>query len=69
MMTTLTTMFPSNLESAIALLVVDLRHRRMSLRESAIYYNHLRRCDVDHTLETRVDSLLIEIRHLRKSLS
>lgn len=63
------TIFPSNLEGEIALLVFKLRAARMSLRESAIYYNSLRLTPPAYSLESRLESLAVEIAYLRKRLT
>lgn len=58
----------SNLESEIALLVFRLRTDRMSLREEAVYYNRLRIEQPATGIESRLESLSQEIKHMRKSL-
>lgn len=57
----------SSLSDEIGALVFRLRSRRLSLREQAIYYNHLRLSPPVYTLESRLESLLIELQHLRKT--
>lgn len=61
--------FRSDLESQVALLVADLRAARMTLKESAIHYNCLLRTPPAKGLESRLDSLSVEIAHLRKRLT
>lgn len=58
----------TSLSDEIAFLVFRLRSTRLTLREQAIYYNHIRLSPPVHTLETRLESLVIELRHLRKNL-
>jgi hypothetical protein len=62
------TMFPSRLESEIALTVFKLREDRISLRESAIRYNMLRLSPPKHCLESRLESLTVELRHLKEQI-
>lgn len=59
----------SSLSDEIGLLVFRLRSRRLTLHEQAIYYNHLRFSSPVHTLESRLESLRIELQHLRKNLT
>lgn len=59
----------SDLESQVALLVADLRAARMTLKESAIYYNSLRLTPPAYSLESRLESLAVEIAYLRKRLT
>jgi hypothetical protein len=63
------TTFLSDLESEIAFTVFRLREDRLSLRESAIHYNMLRLSPPKHCLESRLDSLTVELRHLKAKLS
>lgn len=58
----------TSLSDEIAFLVFRLRSARLTLHEQAIYYNHIRLSPPVHTLETRLESLVIELRHLRKNL-
>lgn len=57
------------LSDEIALLVFSLRSQRMTLKEQAIYYNHLRLTVPVYSVESRLESLRIELQHLRKRLT
>ena len=58
----------SSLSDEIGALVFTLRSRRMTLREQAIYYNHLRFSPPARSLESRLESLAVELRYLKESM-
>lgn len=59
----------SSLSDEIGALVFRLRSRRLTLREHAIYYNHLRLAPPAFDLESRIESLAVELRHLKESMT
>jgi len=57
------------LSDEIGALVFNLRSRRLTLREQAIHYNLMRFTPPALTLESRLDSLAVELRHLKENLT
>lgn len=55
------------LSNEVGRLATALRLRRLTVSECALYYSHLR-LQPETTLEQRLDSLRIELQHLRKNL-
>lgn len=58
----------TSLSDEIALLVFRLRAQRTTLHEQAIHYNLLRLSSPTYSLESRLDSLAVELRHLKESI-